>query len=132
VLLADKAQFALPSALWLADGRIVYAGPDFKMMAGDAEGGNPVVLVPAPKSGGLGYPAALLDGRVLIVTRCGNTCAGPAVVAIDVKTQAEDTTLAGATKAALLPDAPLTAVRGDGTVLAAPLDARRHRLTRSP
>ena len=58
VLVADKAQFALPSALWLADGRIVYAGADFKMMAVDADGGNPVVLVPAPKSGG-----AALSGR---------------------------------------------------------------------
>src|SRR6478672_2184749 len=132
VLVADKAQFALPSALWLADGRIVYAGADFKMMAVDADGGNPVTLVPAPKSGGLRYPAALLDDRVLILTRCGNTCAGPVLVAFDVRTQAEDTILAGVTEGALLPDGTLVAVRGDGTVLAAPFDARRHRLTRSP
>src|SRR6476646_4283418 len=132
VLVADKAQFALPSALWLADGRIVYSGADFKMMAVDADGGNPVTLVPAPKSGGLRYPAALLDDRVLILTRCGNTCAGPVLVAFDVRTQAEDTILAGVTEGALLPDGTLVAVRGDGTVLAAPFDARRHRLTRSP
>jgi eukaryotic-like serine/threonine-protein kinase len=89
-----------------------------------------VVLVPAPKSGGLGYPVALLDDGALLVTRCGNTCAGPAIVAIDVKTQAEDTILVGATKAALLPDGTLIAVRTDGTMVAAPFDARRHRLTR--
>jgi eukaryotic-like serine/threonine-protein kinase len=131
VLLADKAQFALPSAVWLPDGRIVYAGPDFKMMAVDADGGNPVVLVPAPKTGGLGYPVALVNGA-LLVTRCGNTCAGPTIVAIDVKTQAEDTILVGATKAALLPDGTLIAVRSDGTMVAAPFDARRRRLTRPP
>ena len=132
VLVADKAQFALPSAVWLPDGRIVYAGPDFKMMAVDADGGNPVVLVPAPKSGGLRYPVTLLENGALVVTRCGNTCAGPALVAIDVKTQAEDTILVGATEAALLPDGTLIAVRTDGTVVAAPFDARRHRLTRPP
>ena len=132
VLLADKAQFALPSAVWLPDGRIVYAGPDFKMMAVDADGGSPVTLVAAPKSGGLGYPAALLPDGALILTRCGNTCAGPAIVAINVKTQAEDTILVGAAKAALLPDGTLIAVRSDGTMLAAPFDARRHRLTRPP
>ena len=59
-LVADKAQFALPSGVWLPNGRIVYAGPEYQMMAVDADGGNPVVLVPAPKLGGLNYPAALL------------------------------------------------------------------------
>jgi tRNA A-37 threonylcarbamoyl transferase component Bud32 len=131
VLLADRVQFALPSAVWLTDGRIVYAGPDFRMMAVDADGGNPAVLLPAPKSGGLGYPVALVNGA-LLVTRCGNTCAGPAIVAIDLKTQAEDTILAGATKAALLPDGTLIAVRTDGTMLAAPFDASRRRLTHPP
>jgi hypothetical protein len=90
------------------------------------------MLVPAPKSGGLGYPAALVDDHVLVLTRCGNTCAGPALVAIDVKTQAEDTILVGATKAALLPGGTLIAVRTDGTVVGAPFDARRHRLIRPP
>ena len=61
-VLWPRGPVALPSGAWLADGRIVYAGPDFKMMAVAADGGNPVVLVPAPKSGGLGYPAALLEG----------------------------------------------------------------------
>jgi eukaryotic-like serine/threonine-protein kinase len=132
VLLADNAQLALPSALWLADGRIVYAGPDFKMMVVAADGGSPVTLMPTPKSGGLGYPAALLPDGSLVLTRCGNTCAGPAVVAVNVKTQTEDTILVGATKAALLPDGTLIAVRTDGTMLAAPFDTRRHRLTRPP
>ena len=132
VMVADQAQLALPSAVWLPDGRIVYAGTDFKMMAVDADGGNPVVLVPAPKTGGLRYPVTLLENGALVVTRCGNTCAGPSLVAIDVKTQAEDTILVGATQAALLPDGTLIAVRTDGTVVAAPFDARRHRLTRPP
>jgi eukaryotic-like serine/threonine-protein kinase len=132
VLLADKAQLALPSAVWLPDGRIVYAGSDFKLMALGADGGTPVDLVPAPRTGALGYPATLLDDGALVLTRCGNTCAGPAIVAINVKTQAEDTILVGASKAALLPDGTLIAVRTDGTMLAAPFDARRHRLTRPP
>jgi serine/threonine-protein kinase len=132
VLLADRAQLALPSGLWLPDGRIVYTGADYNISTVDQDGGNLTVLLPAPPTGGLAYPAALLDNRVLVLTRCGNTCAGPAIVAIDIKTQKEDTILAGATHATLLPDGILIAVRTDGTVVGAPFDLRHHRLTRRP
>ena len=56
VLLADKAQVALPSAVWLADGRIVYAGPDFKMMVVDADGGNPWCWCRRPSRAALAIP----------------------------------------------------------------------------
>jgi serine/threonine-protein kinase len=132
VLLADRAQLALPSGLWLPDGRIVYTGADYNVSMVDQDGGNLTVLLPPPATGGQGYPAALLDNRLLVLTRCGNTCAGPSIVAIDLKTHKEDTLLAGATRATLLPDGLLIAVRTDGTVVGAPLDVRHRRLTRRP
>ncbi len=132
VQLAERVSLALPSGLWLDDGRIVYTGPDFAIMAVPSAGGNPSVLVPTPKSGGLGYPAAMLRKDLLLLTRCGNTCAGQVVVAINLKTQAEDTILTGAARGWYLPNGVLFGLRTDGTLVGGRFDVRQLRFTGPP
>src|SRR5262249_3941993 len=132
VLLAENASDALPSGVWFRDGRIVYSGRDFAVMVVPSTGGNSSVLVPPPKSGGQVFFAELPRTDVLMLTRCGNTCAGPALVAMDLKTQKQDTILPGAARGYYLANGILVAVMTDGTVVGAPFDVKHLRFERQP
>jgi eukaryotic-like serine/threonine-protein kinase len=131
VQLADGAS-VLPSVVWLDDGRIVYSGRDFSVMAVPSAGGTPTTLVPAPASGAQAFFVGLPRTDVLMLIRCGNTCAGPSLVAVNLKTQAVDTILVGAARGYYLPSGVLVAVRTDGSVVGAPFDVGRLRLEAPP
>jgi eukaryotic-like serine/threonine-protein kinase len=132
VQLVERTSLSVPSGIWLNDGRIIYTGPDFAVMAVPSEGGNPSVLVPTPKAGALGYPAALIRPDELLLTRCGNNCAGQVVVAINLKTQKEDTILPGVARGYYLPSGILFGLRTDGTLVGGPFDVATLRFTRPP
>ncbi len=132
VLLAEGTAVGLSSGLWLDDGRIVYPRLDNAVMAVPSTGGVSVVLVPPTPTGGQGFVAALPRKDVLVLTRCGNSCVGQMVVAVNLETQAVDTILPGAGRPFYLPTGVLVAVRPDGSVVGAPFDVRRLRFTRPP
>jgi Tol biopolymer transport system component len=132
VQLADNASVAVPNGVWLDDGRIIYTSLGFAAMMVPSTGGTPAVLVPVPGAGALAFPVALPRKDILMMTRCGNSCVGQVLVAINLKTQAEDTILPGAARGFYLPNGILVAVRTDGSVVGAPFDVGRLRFKRPP
>ena len=132
VELADDVALAVGGGTWLDDGRIIYLASGFAFKAVPSQGGAATVIVPAPPTGVAQYPVPLPRKDVLLATRCGNTCAGPALVAIDLKSQAVDTILIGAARGFYLPGGILLAVRSDGSVVGGPFDVEALRFTSQP
>ncbi|MEO6058257.1 MAG: protein kinase, partial [Gemmatimonadales bacterium] len=132
VELADNAGTTVAGGVWLADGRILFTGPGFAVMAVPSAGGKATVVVAAPPTGAIIFPTALPRKDVLLVTRCRNTCAGQVLMAVNLKTQVLDTILPDAARAFYLPNGILVAVRADGTVVGAPFDVAALRFTTPP
>ena len=55
-------------------------------MAVPSTGGSSAVLVPPAPAGGQGFVAALPRKDVLLLTRCGKSCVGQVVVAVNLET----------------------------------------------
>ena len=124
VQLAGDGSLAVGGGTWLDDGRIVYLATGFAFKSVASQGGATTVVVPAPSTGVTHYPAPLPRKDVLLATRCGNTCAGPVLVAIDLKSQTMDTILIGAARGFYLPSGILLAVRGTAAWWAVPSTPR--------
>ena len=104
VQLADDVSLAVGGGTWLDDGRVVYTASGYAFKAVPSKGGAATVIVPAPTAGAAHYPAAVPGKDVLLATRCGNTCAGPVLVAIDLKSGTMDTILTGSRARILSPE----------------------------
>ncbi len=122
----------LSGGVWLDDGRILFSSPSFALLGVASSGGPVTTVVPAPDNGGMVYPTPLPRKDVLLVTRCGNNCAQQVLVAVNLKTQALDTILPGASRGFYLPNGVLLAVLQDGSVVGAPFDAGTLRFKRPP
>ena len=122
----------LAGGVWLDDGRIVFNSPSFALLAVPASGGPVTTVVAAPTNGGMVYPTPLPRKDVLLVTRCGNNCAQQTLMAVNLKTQALDTVLRGASRAFYLPNGVLIAVLQNGSVVGAPFDLGSLRFKRTP
>ena len=132
VQLADDVALAVGGGTWLDDGRIVYLATGFAFKVVPSQGGAATVIVPAPPTGVTHYPTPLPRKDVILATRCGNTCAGPVLVAIDLKSQTMDTILIGAARGFYLPSGILLAVRGDGSVVGGLFDIESLRFIGEP
>ena len=132
VELASDASLAVPSGVWLSDGRIAYASEGFSLKVVPSRGGASSVLFPAPPFGAAVFPVELPRKDVLLITQCGNNCTAPVLVALHLKTQAVDTILPGAARGYYLPNGILLGVRSDGSVVGGPFDADALRFTREP
>jgi serine/threonine-protein kinase len=122
----------LAGGAWLEDGRIIFNSPGFALMAVPSSGGTVTTLAPAPENGGMIFPTVLPRKDVLLVTRCGNNCAQQVLMAVNLKTQALDTILPGASRGFYLPNGMLIAVLQDGSVVGAPFDVGALRFKRTP
>ncbi len=129
---AEGANPILAGGTWLDDGRIVFSSPSFNLLAVPSSGGPVTTIVPAPENGGMIFPTALPRKDVLLVTRCGNNCAQQVLMAVNLKTQALDTILRGASRGFYLPTGDLIAVLQDGSVVGAPFDVGALRFKRPP
>ncbi|HSB54739.1 MAG TPA: protein kinase [Gemmatimonadales bacterium] len=132
VQLADGANPILAGGAWLEDGRVVFSSPSFALMAVPSTGGATTMLVRPPDNGGMIFPTALPRKDVLLVTRCGNNCAQQVLMAANLKTQALDTILRGASRAFYLPNGFLVAALQDGSVVGAPFDVGALKFKRAP
>jgi Tol biopolymer transport system component/tRNA A-37 threonylcarbamoyl transferase component Bud32 len=129
---ADSANPLLAGGTWLEDGRIIFTSPSFALLAVSSSGGAVTTLAPAPKNGGMIFPAVLPRKDVLLVTRCGNNCAQQVLMAVNLKTQALDTILRGASRGFYLPNGDLIAVLQDGRVVGGAFDAGALRFKGTP
>ncbi len=132
VQVAEGANAVLAGGAWLEDGRIVFSNPGFALVAVPASGGAVTTIVPPPDNGGMIFPAELPRKDVLLVTRCGNNCAQQVLMAVNLKTQALDTILRGASRGFYLSNGALIAVLQDGSVVGAPFDVGALRFKRPP
>jgi serine/threonine-protein kinase len=132
VQLASDASRAIPSGVWLDDGRIFYTGSEFTLKSVASAGGPASEIFPAPSLGGAVYPVVLPRKDVVLITHCGNNCTAPVLVALNLETQSVDTVLPGAARAYYLPQGILVAVRSDGSVVGGKFDSDALRFTREP
>jgi serine/threonine-protein kinase len=129
---AEGANPILSGGTWLEDGRIVFSSPSFALLAVPSSGGLVTTLVPAPDNGGMIFPTALPRKDALLFTSCGNNCAQQVLMSVNLKSQARDTVLRGASRGFYLPDGTLVAVMQDGSVVGGPFDVGTLRFKRPP
>jgi serine/threonine-protein kinase len=118
VLVADAAANELASGTWLDDGRIVFTNQSFEILTVPAAGGQVSRVVPPPISFGWAFPTALPVKDVILITECSNNCSRMNLMAMNLKTLAQDTILPNASRGFYLPTGDLLAVQQDGNVVA--------------
>jgi len=132
VLVADAAANELASGTWLDDGRIVFTNQSFEILTVPAAGGQVSRVVPPPVSFGWAFPTALPVKDVILITECSNNCSRTNLMAMNLKTLAQDTILANTARGFYLPTGDLLAVQQDGNVVAGHFDLGKLRYTNPP
>lgn len=129
---ATTLAFTLAGGTWFKDGRILFTDGYFNLRQVSATGGPVTTVARPPANGGMVFPTSLPRSDVILATMCGNNCAQMTLVALNLKTLAEDTILSNAARGWYLPTGHLVVVQQDGSLRAGRFDLERLRFREPP
>jgi serine/threonine-protein kinase len=132
---AQSASRTLASGAWLPDGTLLYTDLTFGLRSSLATPGKTPAPTIAPNGTGFGvvFPTAVGRNDVVLVTTCTNNCAHMALESVDLRTGKWKPLMDNVARSWYLPRAGiLVMARPDGSVLAAPFDAKALELRGTP
>ncbi len=132
---AQSASRTLASGAWLPDGTLLYTDLTFGLRTALANPGKTPVPTIAPNGTGFGvvFPTAIGRNDVVLVTTCTNNCAHMSLEVVDLHTGKWKPLMDNVARSWYLPQAGiLVMARPDGSVLAAPFDAKALELRGTP
>jgi Tol biopolymer transport system component len=130
---AQSVNRTLASGVWLPDGTMLYSDLAFGLRAALAPVGKTMVSVTSSAGFGVVFPTSVGRNDAVLATTCTNNCAHMALVSIDLATGTSKPLEDNVARSWYLPkEGVLVMARPDGSVLAAPFDAKALELRGTP
>jgi Tol biopolymer transport system component len=130
---AQSASRTLASGAWLPDGTVLYSDLAFGLRAAATPSGKALTAVSSAAGFAVVFPTALGRNDVALATTCTNNCAHMALVTVDLGSGTSKQLVDNVARTWYLAKAGiLVMARPDGSVLAAPFDARTLELRGTP
>ena len=132
IALADAVPAFALGATWREDGTIIFNADPYHLLSVSADGGPVDTVVTMQPDRYAAFLAAVPGTDIVLVTECTNNCARTELVAYDLRNHQRKVVFPDAVRAWALPNHLVIAVRVDGTVVGARLDASALALAGSP
>jgi len=130
---AQSASRTLASGAWLPDGTVLYSDLAFGLRAAATPSGKALTAVTSAAGFAVVFPTGVGRNDLALATTCTNNCAHMALVTVDLRSGTSKQLVDNVARTWYLPKAGiLIMARPDGSVLAAPFDAKTLELRGTP